>query len=364
MLDVSDTAAAVMTTRGYTMRVRAESWLDGDQLDGDVPVAGGTETSDVTLNVPEALTLTVPALYKGVSYVPGRVDDPLACWGQRLRVTLGVDLADGTEWLGRGWFYITGTSVADDTVTVAGSGLFGLLAEAQFLSPVTAAGTYESMIARLIEPALTADFTNAPDDVSIPAGTAWDAGVSRLDALGELLDAWPADAYVDQDGIVQVTAAGDSATAVAAYTDGAGGSSMRWGTGITRDGAASVVVAQGTTAAGNQVQGVAYDYDPASPTRYGGPFAALPVPFFFYSPLLASAASCSAAARTILARRRRQAARKITANAVPNLALQPRDAITVTAENLGIPATLGVVDQLSMPMTADSGPMVLGVRLP
>lgn len=118
MIPVSDQAAAVMVD-GYVMHTRVESWRGPDLLDDDVPVESGTETVDVTLAVPESIELTVPRLDRGVSYSPGSATDhPLACWGQRLRIYLGVGLGSQIEWIRRTWFYITDTDTEGDAVTV------------------------------------------------------------------------------------------------------------------------------------------------------------------------------------------------------------------------------------------------------
>lgn len=364
MIDVSAAAADIMATGDYQMYTRVESWFGSDLLDGDVPIDTGTETVDVTLNVPESIHLTVPALYEGVSYVPGdAIDHPLACWGQRLRINVGVGLAGGTvEWIRRQWCYITDTDVEGDSVNVTASGLLGLVLEADLISPVTAAGQFGAMLRQLVEPALTVDLSLAPTDRTIIGAVTWDGG--RLDAVGDLLDGWPAVAWQNEDGVLVVLPQGDSEFPALDLTDGAGGTTMQWGTVVTREGGASAVVARGNTVAGTDVQGVVYDAEDGSPTEYGGLFNPLPVPYVWYSPLLTTGAQCNAAAAVILARRKAQAARRVTTDAVPNLALQARDGITVTSERLGLDARFGIVDQLTMPLTAKSGPMQLGVRLP
>lgn len=362
MIDVSDEAADIMLSGGYTMYTRVESWKGGDLLDDNIPIESGSETVDVTLNVPEAIELTVPRLYRGTNYAPGSdVEHPLACWGQRLRIYVGVGTSSGVEWIRRQWAYIDSTKVDGDAVNISALGLLGLVQEANFISPVAAAGTYGSMLKQLVEPAITVDLTNAPADRAMPSGTTWDSG--RLDAVNELLDAWPATAYVNEDGILVVVAVGDATVSSLALSDGIGGTTMAWGGGVTREGAASAVVARGYDSTGSDVSGSAFDRDSGSPTYYLGDFNALPVPFEYFSPLLTTTDECTAAAQTVLARRKTQASRKLTTEAVPYLALQARDAVTVTSETLSITGALGIVDQVTMPLTANSGGMSLGVRV-
>jgi hypothetical protein len=362
MLDISDEAFEIMSTGGYTMTCRVESWRGDDLLADDIPIGSGTETVDVTQNVPESLTITVPRLKNGVTWAPGTdIDHPLAPWGQRLRVYLAVQTSQGFEGMARGWFYIVETDCQDETVSVTASGLLGLIDEADFISPYSPSGNFTTIIRQLIEPELLVDFTNAPTDRAVPANTVQDGG--RLDALYELLTAWGATAFVDETGTLQVVVAGDTSTSSLSLTDGAGGTAMKWGNKLSRDGAASAVVARGYDSTGADVQAVANDNDPASPTYINGPFNSLPVPYDYFSPLLTTVSQCQAAANTVLFNRRRQASRTITTTAVPMLALQTRDGVTVTSDDLNVDAELGIVDQLIMPLTPGDGGMTLGVRV-
>lgn len=370
MISISATAANILaSTSGYTMYTRCESWKDGELLDGDIPVTAGTQTTDVTLNVPETAALTVPALYRGTSYVPGNDrDHPLACWGQKLHLSVGLDIGGGMiEWIGREWHYITETDKLGDAVTVTASGLLGLILEADFVAPVppVCAGnqqTFGTMLRKMVEPAIHVDFTNAPTDRLIPIGTVWED--SRLDSLNELLTMWPADVYVDTDGMLQVIPVADTTVSSLSLTDGIGGTAMKWSSKISREGAASCVVARGITAAGVDVQAVVYDTDTKSPTQYGGPFNALPVPYVYTSSLLTTAAECRTSASATMALRKRQGARRLNTSAVPHLALQARDAIIATSEDNRVDHEFAVIDSLTMPLTASSGPMQLGIRFP
>lgn len=371
MIPVDDDTANEMLG-SYVMAARVESWRDGVLLAEDIPMSSGSETVDITLNVPETVSLSVPRTDRGTVWAPGAdIDHPLACWGQQLRIYVGLQtLQRGFVPVRRGLYYITDTSPSDDTITVQASGLLGLIAEAEFISPVNATGTYGSMLRQLVEPALTVDLTLAPTDRNVASSVVWgtgsgllDAGTGRLDAVTELLSTWPAEAYVDEDGVLNVIPPGDTSTSSLTLTDGAGGTTMRWNGEVTRSGAASLVVARGYDSTGADVQAVAFDDDSGSPTFYSGPFNPLAVPFDYFSPLLTTTGACAAAANTVLMRRKRQGARRITADAVPYLALQTRDGVTVTASDLGVDAAFGLIDQLTMPLTAADGAMRLGVRL-
>ena len=359
MLTLTADAASALA-RSWTMSVRVESWLADALLAEDVPVAAGSLEVDRTLRVPERVSLTVPRTTRdGASWDPaGKADHPLAAYGQELRVSVGIGLANGVvETLQLGWFTIASSETDGDTVTVEAVGQLGLIDEARFVAPFQPTGTFTTTLRALVEPALTVDLTAAPTDRAVPASMSWDE--DRLGAVFELLDAWPAEARVDEAGVLVVTSATDPTVPVATVTDGTGGTVVRWQGSTSRDGAVSVVVARGLAADGTQVQGAAYDGTTA--LRYGGPFNPLPVPFFYFSPLLTTVAQCKAAARTVLARLRRQSSRRLAATVVPNPALQVGDLVSVTGN--GLVAAPCLVEALTLPLTPDGGPMTLGLRV-
>src|ERR1044072_7783894 len=116
------TTALSGVQRAHTMQIRAESWRDGELLSDDVPVADGGEERDQSLTVPERITLTVPRRDRGTDWSPIAPAPPLAAYGQQLRISYGVDVGGGFEWINRGWFLITEATTDGDTVSVAGRG--------------------------------------------------------------------------------------------------------------------------------------------------------------------------------------------------------------------------------------------------
>jgi hypothetical protein len=355
MITVSAQAANVLT-RSHVRRVRVEAWRGDELLAEDVPVSSGLEDGDRTLSVPERVTLSVPRLDRGATWEPRAVSDPLNVYGQRLRVSIGIDLPDGTEWLQRGWYLIRDTDTDGDTVRVEAVGLLAVLDEARFLTPYqpAAGATLASAVRAVAGPAFPVLVDSALTDRAVPGTMAWDE--DRLGALTELVDAWPAEARITPEGYLSVEPLADGAP-VATLTDGVGGTVVRWQGGGSRDGAISCVVARGTAADGGQMQGVAYDLDATSPTWLSGPFNPLPVPRFFYSPLLTTVTQCRLAAGTILARTKRASARTLVATIVPNPVLELGDVLAVTGA--GLTAARCVVNALSLPLLADGGPQTL-----
>lgn len=358
MLDMS--AEALKIVQGsFTMLVRAESWRDGELLAADIPVADGSEERDRSLNVPERVSLTVPRRDRGFNWDPRDPDHPLAAYGQQLHVSYGVDLGKGSfEWIDRGWFLVTESSTDGDTVTVTAQGLLALIDEARFITPYQPASgdTLVSTVRGLVEPALTVSFDGSLADRSTPLGMQWDE--DRLGALTEVLDAWPADGRVTEDGYLLIEPVTDIGTPVLDLTDGSGGTVMRWLGGSTRDGAFNVVVAQGEDADGNQLRGTAYDT--ISPYRIGGSFSPLPVPFFYASPLLATVAQCRKAAASRLATLRRTADRMVEVTMVPHPGLELGDTVTATSENLD--GAWCTVEKFTLPYAP--GEMTATIRVP
>ena len=351
-------AALSAVQRSYTMAVRAESWLGDTLLDDDVPVSGGGETRDRSLAVPEQIQLTVPRRDRGVNWEPIDPLHPLAAYGQQLRISYGVDVGGGHfEWVPRGWFAITESQADTDTVSVTCEGLLTLVVEAQFAAPFQPTGTLSSTIRALVEPALTVTVDPGLTDRAVPVGLQWDT--DRMAALQEVLTAWPASGRVLEDGTLYVEPVLDGGAPVLALTDGSGGTVVRWSGGTSRAGAFNVVVAQGQDASGNQITGTAYDTVGNSPYRFGGPFAQLPIPLFYTSPLLTTLAQCRSAAATRLTTLRRTASRRLNVVCVPHPGLVTGDTVTITGADLvAAPAT---IESLSLPYSP--GEMLMGLRV-
>lgn len=350
------TEALNVVTGSYVSYIRAQSWLGDQLLAEDVPVSAGSEEVDSSLAVPERIMLSVPKRDRGTSWEPLATDHPLASYGQRLKIELGVQLGAEIEWIQRGWFLVYDTQTQRDTVSVECAGLLQLIQEARLVSPYQPTGTFVSTVRGLIEPALTADIDAGLTDR--PVSNKMSLEEDRLDGLNQVLDAWPADAFVNEEGLLAVIP-DTTSSPVMSITDGKGGTVIQWEGNTTRNGAFNAVVARGVATDGGQIQGVAFDM--SSPLAYGGLFNPLPVPFFYFSPLLTTVAQCKAAAATILKRLRRNAARKLTAELVPHPGLQVRDVLTVTGAGLvGAPC---IIDAMSLPYTPDRGAMRLDLRV-
>jgi hypothetical protein len=292
------------------------SWLGGDVLAEDVPLVDGSLQVDVTQQIPERVTITVPEQVDGFSWVPG--DDPyhpLAKFGQYLdisvTVTSPVSGTDAETRLGR--FQIQDWT-HDDLAGVVQVECVGLLQrpdDDRFLTPqVPRSGeTFASLLARLVGGGMPVVFDAALVDRAVPTSFQW--GEDRLGALYEIADAWPARLRVDEYGQLQVLAPlPDVPAPVLSFTDGLGGTVVSAPTSGTRDNVYNVVVARSSVTddpAHAPVQGVAM--------VTSGPFSALGpygrVVRFWSSPLATTTAQLTKAAQSLLASSLRPARQRV-----------------------------------------------------
>lgn len=361
MISTSETVRSLLDSgASYTYHLKVSSWLGDELLAAEVPVAAASEECDRGLSVPERVTFTVPREAAGYDWTPTEDTHPLAAAGQTLKVSLGVGQgADGIEWFQRGEFLIQDTQQQGESISVTAVGLLALVEEARFVAPFQPTGTIGSTVRELIEPALTANLENAPSDRAVPTSAVnWDT--DRLGALYELMDAWPADLRVNEQGYLEIIAdvVPDTDDTVRSFIQDTGGTVIELAGSSTRDGGFNVVVATGQSADGNEVRGIAYVS--TGPWAYGvGSANPLPVPFGYSSPLLTTNGQCTAAAQTVLRRKMRQAVlRQYTVTAVPDPTLQLGDPVLVFL-GTGEPF-VATVEGMGLPYTA-TGPMVLKV---
>lgn len=360
MIETPDAAWAVLSG-SRVVACRAEVWRHGDLLADDVPVETAVYRADRSEAVPESVTITVPVEANGRRWDPIEENDPLNKWGQRLRLSVGFLVNRRMVWVPRGEFLIDNAVVRDgDAVTVTAVSLLQLVGEARLVTPLqpVAGDTFKSLARRLIEPGLPVVFDADLVDRAVPTSSV-EFSDDRLGAVYELAKAWPADVRVHVDGYVVFEPFNSVGELVADSREDAVGV-----TAVTsRDGAINCVVAQGQGSDGDPVQGVAYDTEPSSPARYGGPFSPYPMPAFFSSPLLTTVAECRTAAQTVLARERRKSSRSLVQDMDPLPTLElgdlmlirddraagtPQHDLAVTIESIECPLTPGGVMSLAL----------------
>jgi hypothetical protein len=374
MITVTNDCARVLDTRSYTLSCRASITLGGTVLVDDLPVASGTEEFDDTLRVPERVVIKVPRIVNGVDLIPTAATSPLAPYGQRLHIKLGVGINGGqVEWLDRGEFLIHDIALSGESVTVTAVGLLALPDEARLVTPFRPTGTLTTALRALLEPALTVIVDPAVTalDRSVPSDINQDE--DRLGALEEILTAWPARAQMHPAGYLQILPADyyPAGSFVQRYNFGLPDGTRQdlaniaeVAGAITRDGLINTVVARGQAFDGTQVQGVAYDKTPGGPTSLRSNFNPLPVPYFYFSPLLTTAQQCQDAAISIIRRKAGLAAQRLQMTCVPDPRFVGNDKIHyryLRSTDWDSDA-VAVVEKLVLPYTAESGPMLLTLR--
>lgn len=359
MIEITDVAADIIRNRSFYMQVRVQSWLDDVLLDDDVPIVSGSETVDRNDGVPEYGTLTVPLKHRGVSYAPIADEAVLGANGQRLVIEIGIGTGFGImEWIQRGEFPIYRSEVNGDVVNVTFKGPLQKILEARLVSPFQPTGPFTNAFRLLLEPAMNVEFDPALADRSVIASTG-NLDESRLDAMYSLLKSWPAKASTTVDGGLYIFVPPTTFTSVLDLTDGVGGTVITAVGSSTREGSYNAVVARGTDANGQTVQGVVYDLE--GPKRLGGPFNELPVPYYFESSFIPTTPIAKAVARSMLNDIKRQTAKTYVVQAVPHPALQAGDVVSLTTDDYT--ELLCTVESMELPYVPGTNePMTLIVR--
>lgn len=342
----------------HPIRTRAELWRGGEYL-GSAPVLGGSLTEKADQLVSGTLDLDVSAVDPdGRSWVPTSPLDPLNSYGQRCRLSYDVGRADGS-WVpvGLGWFILDEWDEADGVVAVSALDVTDALRTARLLAPMApkAGGTFVTELRRLVGGRLPLDTSGAPTDRAVPSGMSWQE--SRIDAIDELLTAWPARAELDADGVLVILPDDlDEQAPDVALVEG-GGTVIKARRAGSRDGLANVVVARAADTADPNVPpvvGYAFDLDPNSPTYAEGPMGQLVD--YFSSPLLRTRAQCEAAARTILRRSLRPAS-TIPVTCLPDPRLGVNSRVELRRRDGSVLQTVAV--SVALPLTGDGGAMQL-----
>ncbi|MEU1074300.1 MULTISPECIES: DUF5047 domain-containing protein [unclassified Streptomyces] len=329
-----------------------DAYYNGALTAADIPIADGMVTLDRGSKIRRSLALTVA----DVKYLPWTASDPLAVYGQTLVVSQGIPLGNTTEMVTLGTFRVD--EPQGDTltgpVTLTGKSSEVAIQDDRFIVPTSTRGyaTCIDAITYLIRQTLpSAVIVNATSDGRNPACAVatWDTQGDRWDAVVQIATSMSAEVYVDAlDRFVIADQPNvNTASVVWEIRDGEGGTLINAARQMSRTGVYNAVVASGQNMAANTapVSAVAYDTDPTSPTRWGGPYGH--VPRYYSSALLTTTGACLSAATYMLAD---AIAPNIqtTITAAPNPALEAGDCVRVTdggrkqlftLQSVGIPLT-------------------------
>ena len=343
----------------FSWEARVDSWLGQTWL-GRVPVKAGSVTWTTSQQVQGTLSLTVPRI-GGVGqdegardWTPLAPDSPLATMGQVLHVQVTVaSLVSTDRWdipLGR--FLITQWEVGATDIRVTGKSLLQRLEDDRLTSPTVpySGGTLASELRRLVGGHMGVIVSDALTNRPCPS-MSW--GESRIDAIYEIADAWPARLREGPDGVLYVLPPVPAITErpETTLTDGEAGTVI----GVTRQGSRAGIfnriVARGQEQDdAGQPRFQAIIDQTTGPLRTSGPYGI--VTKFFSSPLITSKQSALNSATTMLATSVRQKTTvPVTHAPNPTLTLDtPVELITANIDGAATITQWGIVTSTEVPL--------------
>lgn len=343
----------------FAWEARVDSWLGQTWL-GRVPVKAGSVTWTTSQQVQGTLSLTVPRI-GAVSqdegardWTPLAPDSPLAAMGQVLHVQVTVaSLVSTDRWdipLGR--FLITQWEVGATDIRITGKSLFQHLEDDRLTSPTVpySGGTLASELRRLVGGHMGVIVSDALTNRPCPS-MSW--GESRIDAIYEIADAWPARLREGPDGVLYVLPPVPAITErpEKSLTDGEAGTVI----GVTRQGSRAGIfnriVARGQEQDdAGQPRFQAIIDQTTGPLRTSGPYGI--VTKFFSSPLITSKQAALNSATTMLATSVRQKTTvPVTHTPNPTLTLDtPVELITANIDGAATITQWGIVTSTEIPL--------------
>lgn len=316
----------------HTQRTKVELLVPGSTTpDRELEIADSGSV-ELDFNTATRARVSGVTVYDADLIPSGDPDDPLAPYGNEVRVWRGLRGSDGAmEWVSLGIFGIDDNAIRDTgdefSVTFNGLDRSKRIERASFTETYTvASGTVvEDAIDAIIEDALPATTTMfATTDVSLPLLVA-EPGDDRWAFCRGLAKAAGCDLYFDGDGVLVMQPFPDGSP-VFTVADGEEGVLTRIEKQATREGMANYIVVTGESSEDDPVRAVAYDNVESSPTYYQGKFGI--VPYFWTSKYVTAEADAQTAAENILATKRGLVG-ATSLGLVPNPALEPGDVISV-----------------------------------
>ena len=335
------------------------SWLGGVWL-ADVPVSGGSVTWSIRREVPGSVTLSVPRK-DGRNWSPSNdPGHPLSHHGQVLRVAIRVTtlVSRRVVVIPVGVFRIVGWDVDGENVSVTGVSMFRLIENARLRAPSAPrdGGTLESELRRLTPSSMGVLVHDDLTDRACPSMT-W--GESRMDAVREIVAAWPGRLRETMSGQLSVLPPLEDVPSPVLYLHhGEGGTVVSSYPSGSDDGLYNVVVARGTEsddAGAPLIQAEAEQTTgPLAVDNFGEKVR------FFASPLIVTQSAADTAARSMLADSVRQSLTlPVVAASDPRVELD--DAAEVIDEDGA--RYWGYVSGYTLPLRATGGDMRLDIEV-
>lgn len=361
MIGLEDQAKEAVDSGSFQYLVSVDVYFNGRLIYNNVPISEGFEEVNSYNDVPGRAEFRVPRIDKsGFDWSPKSTKHPLANNGQRILVTLGVGMqGSAPDWFRRSWWRIVETTTEGDEVVVVCGDLTWVVAEADFAGPFQPSGTFASTVRELVQPEVNVVIDDDLTDRGIPSGLEF--GTSRIQALQDTLDAWPAEAFMGQNNYLTIRPLLESRESLLTLTHGVGGTIIQSSGESSSEDAWNCVVVRGKDSDGTLIQAVAENTDSKHPKAFGGPFSRLPIPVVFENDLVDTYQRARSSAAAILSRMKKRNAMNFGITMVPNPTLQIGDVLTITTND--VDNQLVEITQLRLPYTHDGGAMTLTVRV-
>jgi hypothetical protein len=299
----------------------------------DLEHTGGS----VTVDRAQAIRRTCSVTMADVSLIPRTPTDELAAYGARLRISRGVDYADGSrELVPVGVFRLDSADgdASQGPVTLTGKDLGAIIQDDKFYAPYTVSGTLISAVSELIHRSIPdAEIVATISDTPIGTRT-FDIEADPWAGCQEIAAAGGAEVYPDADGVFRITTLPDLTTTTPVWEIEAteGGVYISGNRGMKSDNVKNGVMCRGENTTDNvpPVSYLAVDNDPNSPTYWSGPYGRRPK--FYSSPAWISTGACQQAALLLLAQAKAPNASG-DISSLPNPALEPGDVLRIMHED-------------------------------
>lgn len=337
-------------TGSHTMAVRARAvpyGQTGVSPSGGVtlPPTGGDVQYDAAADIRATIDLTISATDPdtGSALWPANASSALTPYGAyELFVERGIAFGGGSiEYVGLGYFRIDNVDqpdAPDGPIRLNGKDRMAMVVDSKLTTPVvfSASDTVGDLVQTLVDGAIDGVTIEWDDGTaSEPIGrSGFTENDNRYGFFKEIITGVGKIGYFDHRGILVIRTPPDPRARPSwVVSRGRGGVLVSASRSLSREGVANGVLASGESVDTEPpVSALVVDNDPASPTRWGGPFGRIAKPFA--SPLLTTSAQCQLAGATVL-RRSIGLPYNVDFDAVPNPALEVEDVLAIGIE--GVP---------------------------
>lgn len=185
------------TAAGGSPCLVVESWLGAEKL-ATLPVVAKSWRleDDAESKTPGRVTFQVP---NTAEWRPRSHDHPLACFGQQLHVSIGLQQPNTTiiETVPVGVYRLDSPDISGETITVTGRGLLTLVEDSRLLAPISPAQvTRSALVTQLLQGIIPVSIQ--VHDCDAPACT---EESDRFGLLLDVLESWPAQIRIDANGV-------------------------------------------------------------------------------------------------------------------------------------------------------------------